>query len=290
MSSIMSKQWMVTILASLMALNTASGVLVFEMNFNDATGAQSAATTVPSSPAITPTLSATAGFSNTVVPSINGGGFAADLTDTSVTSGGTAPSFIVSDADAGAIDGLSVLTISMWINIDGSTTSNHRILRKSFDDILQIRTNNTIRFEIDGPGSGDSETIDSTLTVADNTWTFIAVSYDGTSSTNNLTFWTRAEGAGAFTSETQTLSSGLDWGSNNDDLFIGGPLAGTYAEAYLDNLRFHDTVLSETELNSLFTTVDVVPEPSTYSYIFLGFLILAAARQYGLRKNSTKTS
>jgi hypothetical protein len=145
-------------------------------------------------------------------------------------------------------------------------------------------------------GSGANTAIGNTLSA--NTWNFIAITYDGTSSTGfNSTVQAAATGdahnaqlyEGTDTGSVQrfgvadttgdfTTSSGtLQFGANAVLLLANRTNLSRGFNGWLDDFRIYDSVLTPTQVEAIRTSV--VPEPTMGGLICLGGMVFLRRRR-----------
>ena len=219
------------------------------------------------------------------------GGSGASL---SLTKNATDANFV--STGASEVDALASFTITLWFNAQGTITAGDRLLStlsagtfKGFDFNLQALTSTAT--DISGSGfrlgllvdgtSGGSALFSSagTSVNANNQWVFLAVTYDGTATSNNVSFYTGTSGSAV----TQlgivgTLNMGaVD--STTGSLQVGNTTATTgdrTPSGLFDDVRIYNGVASSAFLNDVrLENLSGIPEPSTYAAI-AGALALVA--------------
>jgi hypothetical protein len=247
------------IAGGLATASTAQAALVFQMDFNDADGNQSL--TDRGTTGVTGAFNGTATYS-TDVASVNGGGYSASFSGTN----GDNANF----GDIAALDGLSAFTMTAWVkssDIDGPSGSARIVSKRQGADGFELyyhSNDNELEFVADGVAANGGGSFTA------NSWTWIAVTYDG--STANF-----------YTGDGTTLSAGdsadLAKGAlsvNSANLLIGNYRTGERPySGLIDNLRIYNSVEDTTSLTSIMTFDDaaVVPEPGT-SALLGGLLAL----------------
>lgn len=114
-----------------------------------------------------------------------------------------------------------------------------------------------------GVGSSGTELVPLGLTVALNTDYYIAVAYDGTTDTNDITFYYQNLSTPSSLVST-TISSGISTGINNTSASfrVGayGSSASSFWNGEIDEVRVSDTILAPGDLLA-------VPEPSSFALV-----------------------
>jgi hypothetical protein len=250
------------IAGGLATASTAQADLVFQMDFNDASGSASLVDrgTTGETGAFT---TRGASYSTTVAPS-NTGGFSGSFNGTS-----GAADF----GDISALDGLTTMTITAWIRPDGlnpgGSLGSGRIVHKrmNVDGFVFYYHDSDLELEFVGEGG----VTNGGGSFAGQQWTWVAVTYDGTQATNNVTFYT-----GDGTKLSAGSMTSLDKGAllaNRTALRIGNNRVGTRTySGLIDNVRIYNSVEDAASLTSIMqfddvgTTVDI-PEPGTYALL-----------------------
>lgn len=207
------------------------------------------------------------------------------------------------DAGNGAkFDGLSQFTVTGWINLQGDPTGNLRFVSKQ-----AASTYDGFSFQLKDPSSGTRSASNFGLTMfvggengfqydlgspggtfdADNKWLFLAVTYDGTSSADNVSYYSGNEIAPVLLSHSTTINAGA-LNDSTARVMIGrtdaAPTASVNPDAFIDDVRIYSGVLDATQLDDVRLAI---PEPSTYATIF-GGLALVGAFVYRRRLNAKK--
>lgn len=182
--------------------------------------------------------------------------------------------------DDSAIDGLMSFTIQGWFKTDGVVIGgNCRVIENFYSNkgfYIQA-SSGQLYLSVDSGAAGSGSSSDYNQI---NTWTFFAVTYDGTQSASNLNFYVGYEGSQVQLVSTQTL----DMGQVDDDvaaLAIGNSRysAAAYSrpfDGYLDNMRIFGSktdasgVLDQQSLEVIRATD--VPEPATMLVFSTGLL------------------
>ena len=239
------------IAGGLATASTAQAALVFQMDFNDADGNQSLLDR--GTTGVTGAFTGNATYS-TDVASVNGGGYSGVFDGAS-----GAANF----GDINALDGLSTMTITAWINMDNAGESGS-------GRIVQKRDGNTSGFET-YYHSTDSElefvakgspVANGGGAIAFGSWTFIAMTYDSVA--QQATFYT-GDGTTLTGPDTVALNKGA-LGSNSVSLLIGNNAADSRTfDGLIDNVRIYNSVEDAASLASIMTFDDAaaIPEPSS---------------------------
>lgn len=263
--------------------------LIYEFKFNDS-GVTTAST----------------GSNNVILNMLNSSGTATDLhsfaglgvsgqagdlalNNSASTGMGASGSGGVAISSSNSMSGISSFTLTGWFYSDGTTIRNAARL---VDD--------SSRFNLSAGGSGVlSLNVNSTsLAVSSdaaylgvNQWVFFAVTYDGSVSTNNVSFYTGdLTHAVSQVGASQTYNQGA-FPTNTTNIAIGNLNGGTYIrpfDGYLDDIRLYGAttgsggVLSLSALEDL-RQMDVVPEPSSQMLMLVGFMALLISPHFWRR-------
>jgi hypothetical protein len=265
----------------------ANASLLLQYQFDEAAGAN-AADTGTGAPA-PGTLVNSAWTTNT--PS--GSGAAVD------TSGASSASLrYVSAGDVDKLDGLSAFTLTTWINLQATPTGNRRIMSKqaatSFDGFAwnisdagdgSARSASAFGARLFVGGSSgfafDAVPSDPAFVInADHQWTFLAVSYDGTQTSDNVHYYAGSASGAVTLLATTTVNAGT---TNASSAVFGlgytdaAPTADTSLPGYIDDARVYDAALSAQALDAV--RLSNVPEPATLSLLALGATSLLTRRR-----------
>jgi hypothetical protein len=279
------------------ALHAATPIM--EVNFNDANGDASlanygSAAGTGSFVGVTPPS-----YSGTYAP-VNAGGYSGSFT-------GVADSY-ANFGSISSMNGLSSFTITGWVNPASTQTNTNARLLVYKGNLTQ---SSGIDLFISGAGSASQNLalgVDGTLSyaganlpvLASNSWTFFAVSYDGTKTSNNLIFYV-GDANNAVSSYTTTLNAGAVGVVAGQQLTIGGcevnstpstPSSTTRNYAgLLDDISVYGSasdatgVLTEMEINAIRLTNDApnIPEAGSTSLLVgllaVGSVIMMRARR-----------
>lgn len=175
--------------------------------------------------------------------------------------------------------GLNQLTITFWINAQGGFASSDRIVSNwdgntGFD--LRISSGGSsaadgfkLGLTLNGSNGFGSDTI-----VADNTWTFVAVTYSGQVTGNRLSFFVGSEldEVGLLSTASQ---NDVTLGAGSSGLFIGAPGLTVSTErtppAWISDVRIFGEALDIQQLEGIRTSV--IPEPAHFAAIFGGIIL-----------------
>ena len=221
------------------------------------------------------------------------GGFSAGALDLTAAGAG----IYVDGGDADKLDGLPDFTLSAWINLQALPSGNLRIMSKQGGtpfpgftwnvadppegNASRTAANFGLRLFIGGETAFAFDPAPSGLNIdAENKWTFIAVSYDGASSADNVKYYVGSPSTPAALASTTTVLAGTVVGSAAK-FGVGytdaAPAADTAPPGYLDDLRVYSGVLDLSELDLV--RVANIPEPSTFGLLAAGFAVAAGRRR-----------
>ncbi|EIP99979.1 hypothetical protein OpiT1DRAFT_04513 [Opitutaceae bacterium TAV1] len=200
----------------------------------------------------------------------------------------------------GTLGTLASFTVTMWFKTDGMQTKGATRL---FDNGTQL-------LAFDGADSSGSQKLTfnsgtslgtySTSTLATSgEWIFVAISYNGESNSDNLTFYVGTKGTetqpGSFESSTVTADRGsLNWGSSVVKLMFGANSTnGRSLDGWIDNIKFYGSASDATgaldtiAINNIWQTDMTgtpVPEPAVWAWLAGGLALAATA----LRRRLTR--
>jgi hypothetical protein len=204
---------------------------------------------------------------------------------------GSSVQFSGSDATQGVstsgvvagLNGLSQVTGVLWLNLTAAPSVSDRLISNSstnngFDlTVIGVSGGNfTLALNTDNAVGTASSSISQNL----NNWQFIAFTYDGTQTSNNLQFYLGTTSSSvAALGGAKTNNSGALGTSTNP--FQVGNTALTDLDrtppALFDNVRIYDTVLDSTQLEAI--RVATIPEPSTWASVAFGAAFLSLRRR-----------
>ncbi|MBC2603729.1 LamG-like jellyroll fold domain-containing protein [Puniceicoccus vermicola] len=171
-------------------------------------------------------------------------------------------------------DGLTALTLTLWVNIQGTLSNNERFvstLTPSPYDGFDLRVSNN-----HSPSGFNTSFNVNTINnpavsgnfSANDSWAFIAVTYDSTLGSNQVSFYTGNESTAAAFLNSGNQTGALDPSSL---LRIGGtpaaPTSDRTPPAYISDVRVYDGVLNLSEIENVRNAVFAIPEPSSYAAI-----------------------
>lgn len=278
----MKRYVLVMALLGAMAAPVSRAALVLRYNFDESSSGTDSATDSGAAPAAPGTLSGSAArIGNTP------GGASIGALDVSL------PNSFVTAGDVEKLDGLSQFTLTGWINLQGTPGHGNRIMSKqvpsgNFDGFSFALNNPTggaterradnfqLNMALGGAGGFAFHTSGADLG-ADNQWVFVAATYDGTQSADNLRFYSGDTLLGV----TQLgNASSVIVGSllaNDMEFKVAAQSAGTVSPpAWFDDIRVYDQVLSAAELEAV--RLENVPEPGSLALLALGAMALMKRR------------
>jgi hypothetical protein len=188
----------------------------------------------------------------------------------------------VTGGDVNKIDGLSQFTLSAWLNLQAAPSGNRRILAKqdggAFDGFswnisdpgngaarsasafgMRLFVGGSTAFAFDPLPSAPSFVVD-----ADNKWAFVAVTYDGTLTSNNVNYYAGSEDGTVSLLATTTVDAGTvnaTAAAFNVGHTDAAPTSNTSIPGYVDDARVYGSVLTLAELNDV--RLENVPEPGS---------------------------
>ncbi len=222
------------------------------------------------------------------------GGFSAGALDLTATGAGT----YVDGSDADKLDSLSSFTLSAWINLRDVPVGNLRIMSKQGGGTFpgfswnisdppegaaeRTAANFGLRLFVGGDTAFAFDLAPTALKIdADNKWAFIAVSYDGAGSADNVNYYVGSPAAAAALASTTTVVAGAV-SANTARFGVGftdaAPAADTAPPAYLDDIRVYSGVLTPAELEAA-RLANVIPEPSSIGLAAAGLLTMFSRRR-----------
>jgi hypothetical protein len=196
------------IAGGLATASTAQAELVFQMDFNDADGNQSL--TDRGTTGVAGAFNGNATYS-TDVASVNGGGYSASFSGTDVDN--------ANFGDIDALDGLSAFTMTAWVksstlNSGGPTGSARIVSKRDGDTGFELYYHDAAPEGLEFVANG--EVANGGASFAGQQWTWIAVTYDGSTAT-------------FYTGDGTTLAAG------DPAAFAQGAIAATAGELLIGN-------------------------------------------------------
>ncbi len=251
----------------LFAAQSVSAALVFQMDFNDADGNQSLLDR--GTTGVTGAFNGNATYSTTVAP-VNYGGYSGSFSGANVDN--------ANFGDIAALDGLSAFTMTAWVNSgtanSGGPSGSARIVSKRNGstgfELYYHDTDNELEFVANGSVANGGGSF------AGQQWTWIAVTYDG----STATFY-NGDGTTLSAGDSVAFAQGAI-AATTGELLIGNYNTGTRPySGLIDNVRIYDSIESAASLESImqFNDASAVPEPSSTALLGLGGLALMLRRK-----------
>ena len=263
------------VLATAMLASPVQAALLVDYNFNEGSGA---------SVANSGTLGSAANGTLTGTWSANtpsGTGSSVKFTGTNANEGVTTGSVVA------GLNGLNQITGLLWLNLTAAPAagdrliSNQSTLTNGFDfSIFSASSGNfTVALNTDAVTGSASNSISQNL----NSWMFLAFTYDGTQTTNNVQFYigTTTGGVAALGSAKSQNAGALGTSVNPFEVANTAQSTSDRTPAALfDNVQIYDTVLSLSELEAVRVATSAIPEPATWGLLTLaGTLVLLRRRR-----------
>jgi len=225
-----------------------------------------------------------------------------DGSSLSLSKNGTDSNFV--SASSSEVDALSSFTITLWLNIQGNINVGDRLVStlssetfKGFDFNIQALTSGSsdisasgfrLGLLVDGVSGGSALVSSAGTSVnADSQWAFLAVTYDGTRTSNNVAFYT---GTTTATVSQLGLVDSLNMGtvdSTTGNLQIGNTSATTSdrtPSALFDDVRIYSGAASSAFLEDVrVDNLASIPEPATSTMILGSFILALAAIKFRRR-------
>lgn len=259
--------------SALFLVTTGAKAQLITVDFNTQDGASSTQSLMNAgSASVTSTFVGGGAYSSSFAPS-NAAGF-------SGTFGSGGNSKVTVTGGGAALSNLQSFTLTAWVNPSSFATNGSRIfysLAAGNVPIQFILGSTGITFAVDGVSAV------APITLSLNTWTFLAVTYDGTATSNNVNIYT-GDGTTLSAATTLTANAGTTLGTYGD-LYIGAINASDTTRNYrglLDDAHVYGAssgaggALSSSALTSVMQLNDVVPEPTCVSLVAfsaVGFLV-----------------
>jgi hypothetical protein len=228
---------------------------------------------------------------------VAGSGYAADFTTES-------PYGYILSGDADKLDGLNQLTLTTWLNVSAYTSGNHRLMSKQAAGTFggfswnmnatpnsgtvgpdNFRLGLFLGNNVNSSAGNFTSGFSNDDVGADNTWVFLAVTYDGTAATDNVRFY-----MGGVNTPVTMVGTPLTLAQLTID---GGPArfgvgfteaaatANTSVIGLQDDVRVYGTTLGFGDLDAI--RLQAVPEPSALALMGGGMLALVA---FGRRRGN----
>ncbi len=204
----------------------------------------------------------------------------------------------VTAANGGSkLDTMQSFTLTTWVNMRSSPANTDRLLGRlgpnpfpGFDFMVGTPNSGTLgagNFKLAMAVDSSTAIASTADTGADGIWRFVALTYDGSLTADNVRFYTGSTiEAVAQLGNTVTRNAGAV-NTTATEFRVGGTTATTADRtppAWLDDVRVYDTVLSPQELEAV-RQVSVVPEPGTAT--LLGLALLGTLSRLGRRRQAT---
>jgi hypothetical protein len=196
----------------------------------------------------------------------------------------------VTGGDVDKIDGLSQFTLTTWLNMQATPSGNRRILAKqdggAFDGFswnvsdpgngatrsasafgMRLFVGGSTAFAFDPIPSDPDFVVD-----ADNKWAFVAVTYDGTLTSNNTNYYAGSENGVVTLLATTTVNAGTvnpTAAAFNIGHTDAAPTSNTSLPGFVDDARVYGSVLSLADLETV--RLENIPEP--LSSLLLGLAL-----------------
>jgi hypothetical protein len=200
--------------------------------------------------------SGTAGTAqNATLQSGTGVTWAAGKRGNAVTSDGTSYFRAANNLASGTTN---TCTITLWVKANLSSAGGRGLFYDRSSSVQKgLHTNNGL-LKI-GDWNASNWTSAGTLTIPDNTWTFVAMTVSAT----QMKVWMRTDVASSFSSWTNPATSftASQWQRPG----IGGDQWNANLPGQLDDVRFYDRTLTETELTTIYTGGNRAPVVSAGS-------------------------
>lgn len=210
-----------------------------------------------------------------VTPPVQRAGGGSHALDFSATSTGfTAQTTNLSSTTA-LTSGLGSFTIAAWV-LDFEPINDARFFfltggSSHAIDFKVALSGDRARLGLSVAGSARANSaVDVSFAQNPDKWQFVAVSYDA--ATGQVSFYTGEEGGTLLSSSTTILNGGTPYvlPTNSTSLYLGNSVGwDRRMSGYLDDLQFYGSVLSESDIQNLYS----IPEPSTWG-AFGGIMLL----------------
>ncbi|MDR1280326.1 MAG: cell wall anchor protein [Opitutaceae bacterium] len=200
----------------------------------------------------------------------------------------------------GAPGTLASFTVTLWFKTDGGQTMGATRLFDNGTQLLgfdggDIASSQQLTFN---SGSSKLGVWSTPLLAVSGEWIFVAISYDGNSGSDNLTFYVGTKGSeeqpGSLSSHTVSADHGsIDWGGSVVTLMFGANTSnGRSLDGWIDNIRFYGSAndatgaLDSSAIAGIWTSdmTAAVPEPAVWTWLAGGLAWVATA----LRRRLTR--
>ena len=176
---------------------------------------------------------------------------------------------------------LTAFTLTLWVNLRATPATNDRLVSDWNTGINQgfdFRINTVVSsaafqlvLNVDDGSAASMTGANAANAGANQAWTFLAVTYDGSLTANNVHFYTGAAAvAVSQLGDTTTINKGAA-ANTATDFQVGGTAASSSdrsPSAFFDDVRVYDEVLDSTALNGV--RAANVPEPGVSALVTAG--------------------
>lgn len=201
-------------------------------------------------------------------------------------SGGKVYTTIGSAESFGTLDSF---TVSMWLNPTANFTNIATVfnLRVGSTSIITLAARSVgdgrVNLTVEGvQGVTNSNTVPLSL----NSWNYLAVTYDGSSGTNNVTFYLGSTTTSVTAATTVSVNAGTVDASGALTLSLGNAGANFTRpfDGLMDNVALYSGALNTTALEALRMEAIAVPEPAAVVTLLGGLGAIALASGRGIRR------
>jgi len=150
----------------------------------------------------------------------------------------------------------NALTLTAWVNLQATPAAKDRIMSKisttgGFDLYINNSSATSVNLDFD-INSTSGGTFSSAINMSQQ-WVFVAVTYDGTKTSNNVVFYTGGTNTAATLLNTTSLGTGAIKNSGLE--YRVGSTAASASDrtppGWMDDVRVYDTVLSPVDLEAV---------------------------------------